>query len=118
MVLPWFPISSSWNTARYIRGLIHGIGRGVPNGMSLVPKFLNELFHKNIMSIRMLIIKLEFHIVRILFFIPKGTAEQRAAREAAKAERLTTNEEDGNTSLYDKILDFPKAIIHLVYMIV
>ena len=27
----WFPITSSWNPARYIRGLIHGIGRGVPN---------------------------------------------------------------------------------------
>ena len=33
MVLAWFPITSSWNTACYIRGLIHGIGRGVPNGL-------------------------------------------------------------------------------------
>ena len=32
MVLAWFPITSSWNPACYIRGLIHGIGRGVPNG--------------------------------------------------------------------------------------
>ena len=31
IVLAWFPITSSWNTACYIRGLIHGIGRGVPN---------------------------------------------------------------------------------------
>ena len=31
MGLAWFPITSSWNTACYIRGLIHGIGRGVPN---------------------------------------------------------------------------------------
>ena len=31
MVLAWFRITSSWNTACYIRGLIHGIGRGVPN---------------------------------------------------------------------------------------
>ena len=30
MVLAWFPITSSWNTAYHIRGLIHGIGRGVP----------------------------------------------------------------------------------------
>ena len=34
MVLAWFPITSSWNTACYIRGLIYGIGRGVPNGVS------------------------------------------------------------------------------------
>ena len=34
MVLAWFPITSSWNTACYIRGLIHGIGRGVPNGVT------------------------------------------------------------------------------------
>ena len=33
MVLAWFPITSSWNTACYIRGLIHGIGRGVPNAV-------------------------------------------------------------------------------------
>ena len=31
MVLAWFPITSSWNTACYIQGLILGIGRGVPN---------------------------------------------------------------------------------------
>ena len=27
----WFPITSSWNPACYIRGLIHWIGRGVSN---------------------------------------------------------------------------------------
>ena len=32
MVLVWFPMTSSWNPTWYIRGLIHGIGRGVPNG--------------------------------------------------------------------------------------
>ena len=31
IVLAWFPITSSWNTTCHIRGLIHGIGRGVPN---------------------------------------------------------------------------------------
>ena len=31
MVLAWFPITSSWNTACHIRGLIHGISQGVPN---------------------------------------------------------------------------------------
>ena len=36
MVLAWFPITSSWNTACYIRGQIHGIGRGVPNVLILV----------------------------------------------------------------------------------
>ena len=36
MVLAWFPITSSWNTACYIRGLIHGIGRGVPNAARFV----------------------------------------------------------------------------------
>ena len=29
-----FPITSSWNTACYIRGLIHGIGRAVPNELT------------------------------------------------------------------------------------
>ena len=33
MVLAWFPITT-WNPACYIRGLIHGIGRGVPNDVS------------------------------------------------------------------------------------
>ena len=32
MVLAWFPITSFWNPACYIRGLIQGTGRGVPNG--------------------------------------------------------------------------------------
>ena len=36
MVLAWFPITTSWNTACYIRGLIHGNGRGVPNGQKVV----------------------------------------------------------------------------------
>ena len=31
MVLAWFPMTSSWNPTWYSRGLIHGIGRGVPN---------------------------------------------------------------------------------------
>ena len=31
IVLSGFPITSSWIPAFYIRGLIHGIGRGVPN---------------------------------------------------------------------------------------
>ena len=35
MVLAWFPITSSWNPACYIRGLIHEIGRGVPNALRL-----------------------------------------------------------------------------------
>ena len=36
MVLAWFPITSSWKTACYIQGLIHGIGRGVPNDVRIV----------------------------------------------------------------------------------
>ena len=35
LALAWFPIPSSWNPACYIRGLIHGIGWGVPNGPTL-----------------------------------------------------------------------------------
>ena len=31
MVLAWFPMTSSWNPACYILGLIHGTGRRVPN---------------------------------------------------------------------------------------
>ena len=30
-VLAWFPMMSSWDRTCYIRGLIHRIGRGVPN---------------------------------------------------------------------------------------
>ena len=40
MMLAWFPITSSWNTACYIRGLIHGIGRGVPNVNSAIHLFI------------------------------------------------------------------------------
>ena len=45
MVVAWFPIMSSCNPAYYIWGLIHGIGRGVPNGY-LAPS--NALFHSTI----------------------------------------------------------------------
>ena len=41
MVLAWFPMTSSRNPACYIRGLIHGIGGGVPNGRITV---VNVLF--------------------------------------------------------------------------
>ena len=43
MVLAWFPITSSWNTTCYFRGLIHGIGRGVPNArISNLPTLLHR----------------------------------------------------------------------------
>ena len=53
MVLAWFPITSSWNPACYIRGLIHGTGRRVPNveircliqGMNASPLVKTLSFH-------------------------------------------------------------------------
>ena len=43
MVLTWFPITLSWNTACYIRGLIHGFGQEVPN--ELAPRLWSALSH-------------------------------------------------------------------------
>ena len=49
MVSAWFPITSSWNPACYIRGLIHRIGRGVPNVSGCVENLEN--LHRDLANV-------------------------------------------------------------------
>ena len=43
MVLARFPNTSSCNPACYIQGLIHGIGRGVPNASTIEPRTVSAI---------------------------------------------------------------------------
>ena len=72
MVLAWFPITASWNTACYIRGLIHGIGRGVPNELRerTIPKCTERRTIMQILYITILYITFSRKWIPLPFNLP------------------------------------------------